>query len=601
MTIPIEAVNDHRLLGPTNQSAMVERAARRRALLRRSATALSVVLGLGTAQAIREVSRTEQSLARDGAAGARVVTSVLEPGLRLRVPVEPNTDVVRLVVHAFGDRSPDPEVHTARLSFHARGSLGSRDESVEVPAPGTSRRAVAEDASVVVYDPMAVNLDVHGIGSGELVMTLESLRGARGLLVRSYRREAVPVLDAIRRRTSLGESKRERLARRAGEADWVDLSTTDRSTLLGARWRRLAPLPDSQQATTWKTISLRAAPPDEASSAPHAPESAVDAPSASAGEAVRYFRVTPERPLVVASSGPPLVLRLSARRPLPNESTAPARIALIALFTKSGSPAVTSTLSAEVGPSTEDRYEVPKDERVPSERAVFHLLVPPAGAVSVSSADGPVDVVLSELDPEASPRPLRPRYGDSEPAPSGEPQALAWKGFVARIPTNASAFAEELSGILRLAPRSIDPKLGTAEKLAVVHAARPARVSSIRRDGYVFVSSEAPVFVQLRNDRPGLAPMRLFSDAPTDVVIRVDGGRPGRRNAFAPRVVTTSRRLRVDGETRATLVLGDDLSSGKHALSFEANPGTRVWVHLPWVRRPGREQRSEWISGDFDR
>lgn len=600
MTTPLDAAHGGPgLLSPIDRWAKAERATRRRAVLRRAAIVVALALGLGAFQAIREVSRSELSLAEDDTAGARVVTSVLEPGLRLRIPVEPNTDVVRLVVHAFGERS-GVTLHTARLSFEATGSEGSSRETVEVPAPGTSGRAEAEDASVVVFDPIAVNLDVHGIGSGELVATLESVAGARGLLVRSYRRETVPVIDAIRRRTNLGESKRERLARRAGGADWVDLDATDRLTLLGARWRRLAPLPDSEQRATWKTITLRAAPARPASPTPQASGGGSGEAPSDREVAVRYYRVTPARPLVVASSGPPLVLRLGARRPGPPDGTERTRISLGVAFTKAQSPAIRTTLRADVSPTSVDRYEPPEGADTPSGRAVFHLVVPAAGSVSISSAEGPVDVVLSELDPDAPPRPLHPGHGDSGRESGAEPPELTWSGFVARRPSNAGDFTPELTGILRLAPRPVDAKRASAGQFAVAHAARPAGVSSIHRDGYTFVSSDAPVSIDVRGDRAVFVPMRLFSDVTTEVIVRVDGGNPERRTAFTPRIVTTTRSVHVDDDTHATLVLGDDLSPGKHVLSFESKAGSPVWVHLPWIRGSGRERPSGWVSGEFD-
>ena len=222
--------------------ATVARAPRR---VRWLVVAAMLASGLGLVFAVREVSRTERALVAEGARAVRVVMYELRPGADFRVPIEPETDVVRVVVHATGRGALAREGHVVRLGVDLRGTLGSRSEALVVTAPGTNERVTPEDRELTVGDPIAVNIDVGGIGTGELVLKLASIEGAETLLVRVYRREAVRDFDATRRRATIDDDRRARFARRAGEIDWIDLEPTEQSALVGARWRKVGALGDS--------------------------------------------------------------------------------------------------------------------------------------------------------------------------------------------------------------------------------------------------------------------------------------------------------------------------------------------------------------------
>jgi hypothetical protein len=96
--------------------------------------------------------------------------------------------------------------------------------------------------------------------------------------------------------------------------------------------------------------------------------------------------------------------------------------------------------------------------------------------------------------------------------------------------------------------------------------------------------------------------LRLYSRTPTDVVLRVDGGRPKRRSSGLATHVTSDRRVHVDGEATAVVLLGDDLARGTHTIEAVAPPGQKVWVHAHWQKGKSRKQSyapARWIAGDF--
>ena len=95
--------------------------------------------------------------------------------------------------------------------------------------------------------------------------------------------------------------------------------------------------------------------------------------------------------------------------------------------------------------------------------------------------------------------------------------------------------------------------------------------------------------------RPHVLPLRFQSDVSVDVVVRVDGGAPDRRSGTC-REVTLTHSIRLGGDTHAAIVLGDDLPSGWHHVSFELPSPAVAWVHAPWIGTPS-PPTAHWQQG----
>jgi hypothetical protein len=639
---------------------------RRRWLL----VASTLAIGLGLVFAVREVSRTERALAAEGAKAVRVVMYELAPGAEFRVPIEPDTDVFRVVVHATRRGSLAREGHPVRLNVALHGTLASRTEELVVKAPGSTERVTPEDRGLTVGDPIGVNIDVNGVGTGDLTLSLASIEGADRLLVRVYRREAVHAFDAIRRQTTIDGTKREHLARRAGELDWLDLEPSEQATLVGARWRKVGALGDSSvvsravalaparpsRATvdefTLGTLVVR--PTERASIVAHGASTittranghpsthlvatvrgedgsmrvvegrgelrvdvervsgveiatdeaqaitiyASDPARVSMPETVRYWRATPERPAIVAAGAQPIVLRVSARRPVPRSGAQEVSFAVEVTVAAEGSPRATTTRPITTRRSDVDRYEGRDPDLSPTERAVFYVLVPARGEAALAPVEGAVDVHLAELDPRAPPQPARALPAGAEPPRMHEAGGSEWQGWVARRPTNERAFPPDAQTGVRVAHRLVAPS-------SPKHDASPVRVArppgpSLRHDGALFARADVPFTIDVPGDGPMILPIRLFSSEHVAVIAHVDDAEPRRQTSGAFARVTLPRTMVVDGDVRSAVLLGDDLRPGPHVITFSAPHDAKVWVHLPWKGRPPHVAGARWIAGDFE-
>src|SRR5262245_40970659 len=89
------------------------------------ALVLLVPASIGLAIAVSHLSRMERALADEGAHASRVLVYALSNGQKLEVPIEPGTDVLRIVAHAMTmNRALSPEPHVAHLvlSYEDRGT-----------------------------------------------------------------------------------------------------------------------------------------------------------------------------------------------------------------------------------------------------------------------------------------------------------------------------------------------------------------------------------------------------------------------------------------------------------------------------------------------
>lgn len=683
------------------------------------------VLLLGLVLTVREIARVERVLAADGTRAQRVVTYVLPRGGVLRAPIERGSDVVRVVVHAVRRGGAlGPAAHVARLSIRARGVRGEAVEDVALPLPGTATRVTPEEPGVSVGDPLAFNLDLHGVGEGELTLSLLGLDDADAVAVRLYRRDALGE-EAEVRAARLAPGERRHLALRAGELGFLDVDPEEQRALIGARWRKLSARRDGDDAPRTLAIAL-ATPPERAAARGALPADAwldlrgdergawiaqgpaslvftaegdasaeiratlIDAdgdshtrsgrgavrvdvepsrrvaieiergapgevslrassPAALApdGFAVAY-RVRPERALRVDAATLSRILRLTARKPLPRGSREPAQIALEATLTLEGGRSERVPLRATRAASRYDRYvgrsdpraragtEAARDEadprddpagedgrvEAPTERAVFHVILPAHASLSVTAAEGPVDLSLSELDPASPPQPAAAFPADAPHRALRETGGPGWPGYVPRRPSNADAFGPDARRLIRTPPRLVEvafpPPAAPTFRLD-----RPNVWDALVLAKRIFEPSTVAYEIELPPGEGLVLPLRLYTTEPLSVVARVDGARPwpapaapppapgatiadatARRDAGFPARVTTARTFSVDREVRTVMVLGDDLAPGKHVLTFTPPPGKKAWVHLPWTihaRPPGPTPPDpRWIDGELD-
>jgi len=651
------------------------------------------VVAVGLVFAVREVARVEKVLSAEGSRAQRVIVYELRPGGEIRVPIEPGTEVFRVVAHAMRKGALSPNPHETKMLFTASGEKGTHNDEVKFPAPGTTARVAAEDASLIVGDPTAINVDVHGLGTGELKIALASIEEAEGVVVRVYRRERLDDKTIADRPNRLGEAGRARLAHHAGEIDWDELEPSEQALLLGARWRRVAALPNANKGITTHAIAMAAAP-SKANSQDLDPsflaqdiradeqvaviakgktrlraradgdadakvvatirhldgrvdkldakgELTVDVPAdeelgveltrstpgvlslrsndpskVEPSGHIAAWRTTKERPLIVKAGAEPIVLRVSARRAVPRNAVETFSIVMDATITAGeGFQTVAVTdkqpqgesvmLRAERARSVYDRYDGRDPDAAPTSSAVFHLLVPATGTLTLTPAEGAVDVSLSELDPEAAPRPV-PAYAIDKPYPKVQKAFdIDWGGYVTRRPTNFATFEAATDGrfVVRV-PHRLVPVKEPETKAPSFRVKRPEATDTLVRDKRLF----DPTTVQFEIDVPGgeplILPVRAFAYEKLYLIAKVDGEVVERRTMGPAERVTTARRFTVEDEVRTVVVLGDDLTPGKHILTFVPPAGKKAWVHLPWTAKPrlpgAPPPDPHWIEGDLE-
>lgn len=637
------------------------------------------VLALSLVLAVREVARVETLLASEGSRAQRVVVYEVRPGSDLRLPIEAGTEVFRVVAHAMRKGALDEGPHAARLRVVATGASGPRTEEVPLLVPGEKTRVTPEDPSLAIGDPVALDVDVHGVGRGELRIVVDQLADADALLLRVYRREVLGAEKAADRPEHLGDPGRARLAHLAGEVDWSEIDGDEQALLLSARWRRVAALPRENQGLLTHAIVLASRPRDDKQDpdpvlatwdvrgdervaimahgrnvirgrAEGDPEARVlatvrhldgrvdtfegkgevrvdvpldyavgielwrsstgplsvrasDPPRVEPAARVAAFRATRARPVVVKAEGEALVLRVATRRAVPRDAGEAFGIVLDATIVPARGPGSTTTLRARRARSLFDRYDVRAPVAAPTTSAVFHLIVPAHGVLTLTPADEPIDVSLAELDPEAGPRPV-PSHPANQPWPKVEALGgAAWGGWVARRPSNAAALEEGGRVVLRVPHRVVEVR-EPEPKAPSFRVRRPDTATPLVVDGRLFEPTSVRFEIELRKGEPLVLPVRLFAREPLEVFARIDDGAFARVERGVAERVTNDRSHRVAGEVRSTVVLGDDLPPGKHVLSFTAAAGKEAWVHLPWLPRPrlpgAPPPDPHWIEGDLE-
>src|SRR5207244_4159653 len=161
---------------------------------------------------VREIATIEHTLAEEGTAAARVISYELAVNKEITYPVEPGSEILRVVIHPFKLGAPLP---TAPLVAKVRVNVnaGSRPitETFSVPLSSVATRVRAEDAALYVGDPSTFDVDLVGRNEGDVRIMLEALDGADGLLVRSYVRQALDKSEAERRGQKLDPVRAKKL------------------------------------------------------------------------------------------------------------------------------------------------------------------------------------------------------------------------------------------------------------------------------------------------------------------------------------------------------------------------------------------------------
>jgi hypothetical protein len=561
---------------------------------------LAGIVTVALLASVRVISRHEQALRDDEVNQQRAMVYELLPGRSLSVPLDADVEAVRVVAHGFSAGALRQSAGSARLRLEVSGPSGSRAESVTLPLTAKEPQASSEDGELHAGDRNTLNVDTSDATPGTLRLTLDDVLGAEGLLVRFYCREALDTAGVRTRHANLGARERERLARRAGQLDWVDLEPEARTALLAVRWAKLAALPDPERALTSHVLTLQkpnARGQDAANQTPAA-DGEGSAPPASQPESVDFTRATPERPVVVEADESPLVLRLSARIPL-QPGSQPEQLLLLVRIEAPRFPPKNQRFEAVVAVAANDRYRpggviTPANAALPSERALFHVLVPAFGRVTLGPATGVVDLSLSELDPRADPRPTR--------TPEGATEGARWKGFVARRPSNFGLFPATARGSLRIvppAPAALAAARSFDASLKRVRVERPKAAITLEHANRLYVAGSSSLNVDVPLAGTVLS-LSLFSESDVEVVALIDEGSPRRRTSGYPRFVSTARSSRFRGDATFGIVLGDDLEPGTHHVSLRYDRSVKVWLHVPWSGHSRKPQESAWISGDLE-
>ncbi len=224
---------------------------------RNRAFVLLVLLALGSVAVVgREVKTGERGILAQGARATRVVTYTLTEGHELHVQVEPGTTAVRFVVHGIRGAGDIQSQASATFTARLHGEHEERTEQLTLPLPKATGRATMEQGDAVVSDPLGVDIDLRKTGIGDLALHLESLRGADSLAIRVYRRQAPSAHGGVGRRGGASLPLRERLARQAGELDWVDLNEDERLTVVASRLAKTAASSDLEAALATRVLVL---------------------------------------------------------------------------------------------------------------------------------------------------------------------------------------------------------------------------------------------------------------------------------------------------------------------------------------------------------
>jgi hypothetical protein len=323
-------------------------------------------------------------------------------------------------------------------------------------------------------------------------------------------------------------------------------------------------------------------------------------------ERVAFWRASAERPVVVRADAADLVLRVSARRPLPPSRAGSVPIVLQARVTNGGAPGrvpsvVSLAAARELSPF--DRYEGGLAGQIPTDAVAFHVLVPFGHTLVIGPKGPPVDLSLAELNASGEPV-AAPSYAAQGRGPTASvvptlPEDEKEHTYVARRPSNWRDFDDRARGVVRIARRIVDRPVPEPRPPSF-RVRRPRSPGAIAVGARLFEPASATFTVEVPKRGAVPLPLRLYAPEPLEVTVQIDGGAPHRRRIGAVEHVTTSRTFRASREVRAFVMLGDDLQPGRHSVTFKVPPGKRAWVHMPWVKVQ-KPPRPHWIESEFSR
>ncbi len=218
-----------------------------------------LAFALLAALAVIRLGALEVWLATDNEA-ARAIVYEIPNGSELAVPIDPRTDVIRFVAHAYR-RDAALSALPSEMRVHvrieaARGVV--REEALTVAAAQTVGRVTSNEATLHVADPFAFDVDLHGTDAERLVLRFDGVAGAEGLMARAYRRERLSTAAAVVRDTALDRTRKDAMARWAWELGWDELTAPEKSELLATRWHRIGQLHDG--ARDLRSIAVEIAP-----------------------------------------------------------------------------------------------------------------------------------------------------------------------------------------------------------------------------------------------------------------------------------------------------------------------------------------------------
>ncbi|MDX2050841.1 MAG: hypothetical protein SFV15_00530 [Polyangiaceae bacterium] len=190
--------------------------------------------------ALSKLASLDQVLASAGAQRTRVFMYELEPQGSLMLPIEPNTDMLRVVVVGSSWNAPlNSDVNPLLLVVKATDASGrTRHEELALELPRTTGRFVPETPALHVSDPLTFNIDARDLSGGSVAVKLKSFPKGDSVLLRAYRRQTLGTADREAQVRTLSTAKRQALATRAWESTWLDLEEDQQLEIASLRWKK---------------------------------------------------------------------------------------------------------------------------------------------------------------------------------------------------------------------------------------------------------------------------------------------------------------------------------------------------------------------------
>lgn len=225
-----------------------------------AALALAALLGV-LVRAVVAVCAAEEQLERSRLQLSRLILHELRPGQRIEFPAGSSGRVRRLVAHVLKRPGSELLQHEVRIALDRGSESAGHFEELTLLAPGGADRVRPDEAGMLVANPVSIVVDEPSGPGKRLGITLRSVEGAEGLLVRLYAVDSLDERRLAKRSRSIEPLVGENLARRAGLGRWLDLGSREQEELLRSSWRKIAPIQLAWQGNVTRAVALDAAPP----------------------------------------------------------------------------------------------------------------------------------------------------------------------------------------------------------------------------------------------------------------------------------------------------------------------------------------------------